>query len=568
MNRQIKFICTFCALAFIGITNSLSGQGINHCYIHVDKPFYVTGEVIWYKIYFPVSIIGNDKAIGISIFNGDARVVHNSFLKTNKKTFVTGYFKIPFEAKAGVYNLVVSGTNSTTKKKEQLASAQIPIYNDLTTSEETVGVENESTSPAPPSSSPLNVQLEMSKRTYKQREQVEAAITITDNLGKPVKANVSVSVVDLGLVKTKESFAGTLFVSKPVTERQISSMDRDIRINGKVSFESEFTNSKTYMDVYSQTQNSGYHTSANEKGEFSLPLPDFYGTQDLLFRLHFILNGEWQGDSSGAYTPVDITLLEDEFTGKKKELVFTPEIVSYLENSRQRKLIYQLFNQVEAPLEFSEQNNADQEPDMFFIVSEYERFPDVPSFFKDISTPLKFRKGKKGAPVTAMMFNPDIRRFYPVRPLFIIDGQVTRNPNAAISLRFENIEDIALYFHEDNLDDQFGPMGDGGVVIINSKNKYLADLQVKNSNEVVVHGIQPPASFHGTGSLESQENENTPPEFRSQLFWDGDITTDLMGKAEIVYSQSNDIGQFKIEVVVQGENGEIGWGSCLYDVVW
>ena len=225
---------------------------------------------------------------------------------------------------------------------------------------------------------------------------------------------------------------------------------------------------------------------------------------------------------------------------------------------------------VEAHLEIKVPNNIEQwpQPDRFFHLNDYDKFPDLPTFFREISTPLKFRKENKRSNLTAIMFNPEVRKFYSARPLFIIDGQLTRKSSEVTSLNIDDIEDIALYYNADNLKTQFGLMGIGGVVTITTKYKKMKDLERRNPNQVVVFGLQPIASLPGITPLDSQGKDQRPPEFRPQIYWGSNLTTNPQGKTEIVFNQSNDIGQFKIEVVVQADNGEIGWGSYVYDVDW
>jgi len=501
--------------------------------------------------------------------------VHSSFIRTKGKTYVTGFFKIPFEAKTGVYYMAVTGTNSVSKKKETLACAQIPIYNDFETApterDGDKGEDTMSVSQVPLlCESPLKVKVVTDKSKYRQGEEVGTTIVVTDNLGNPVRANLSVSVVDWRLVKSGDDSGKILFMGNLLSAVQLGLLDSTIRIRGRVTIENRLANGQV-LDAYSQSENKGYYTITDEKGEFSLTLPDFYGRQDIIFRLHFLLLEEWRTISQGEeFSTITVKVLDDELIARKKELDFTPEVLQYLENSKQRKLIYQLYNEVKAPLEIRTPNNIEQEPlpDRSIHVNDYERFPDLPTLFKEISTPLKFRKENKGSTLTAVMFNPDIRKFYSDRPLFIIDGQVTRKSSVVNSLNIDDIEDIGLYYKLDNLKTQFGPMGMGGVVTITTKNKNMKDLENGNPNEIVVYGLQPHASLPGITPLDGQGKAQNPPEFRPQIYWEGNLTTDLQGKTEIAFYQSNDIGQFKIDVVVQSENGEIGWGSYVYDVVW
>ncbi|MFK7982333.1 MAG: hypothetical protein AB8G86_20295 [Saprospiraceae bacterium] len=46
------------------------------------------------------------------------------------------------------------------------------------------------------------------------------------------------------------------------------------------------------------------------------------------------------------------------------------------------------------------------------------------------------------------------------------------------------------------------------------------------------------------------------------------METDNTGKTNFSFFQTDDLGAFEIEIVVQGEAGEMGYGKWIYEVIY
>jgi hypothetical protein len=173
---------------------------------------------------------------------------------------------------------------------------------------------------------------------------------------------------------------------------------------------------------------------------------------------------------------------------------------------------------------------------------------------------LKYIKGKNGSG-EYKMFNPESRRFYFGNPLFIIDGILTKDPVFLSSLNFQELDRIQLYYDNQRLSNYFGFAGFSGVVILSSKEGKLLIPEDSATQTFSVQGLQPLLNHEPQLPTDLEI-----PILRPQLLWDPDLSTDSKGELELSFQQSDDIGTFQIEVMVQSENGRRGIGRLNYKV--
>ncbi|MBK7870523.1 MAG: hypothetical protein IPJ74_07505 [Saprospiraceae bacterium] len=130
--KKNKYFLNIILILFV-ISNSLlaSGLNTNPCVVHLDKSFYVTGEVIWFKIYLPSESKGNPFTMRVGLLDQQGQVADYFFLQTEGKTYASGYYKIPFDRPSGIHHLVFMGQEQTSKRPIVLAKVAVPIYNDL-----------------------------------------------------------------------------------------------------------------------------------------------------------------------------------------------------------------------------------------------------------------------------------------------------------------------------------------------------------------------------------------------------------------------------------------------------
>ena len=387
----IKFSAFFkYFLILIIISSSTSAiaatpSATSNCIIHLDKSFYVTGEIIWYKVYLTQDFKTKPVTIRATILDASGTIQHSSFINTEGNTFIQGYYKIPFNNKSGMYLLRFSGVNKANKQQVVLVESQIPIYNDL----EGVAklVKNESSNPpaAPsqiPSTDDLTVSIQLPKNLYRTRQKVQPIITIKDNNGNPVASNISVSVVDWDMVGNDMVGIKTLREGNTLNPKVISIFSDDIYLNGIVSKEVGDPHTAKILGAYSRDEDKILYTKSNQDGKFFLRIPKFYGTRSFQFL----------GQQS-EYENIRVKKNKQLAINNYQALPFNDLISNYLRLSRQRKKIFQHYSSLESNLvtETTRLSKKELKADVSFIIKEYEDFEFMSIFFKENLTPLRFQ---------------------------------------------------------------------------------------------------------------------------------------------------------------------------------
>lgn len=524
------------------------------CVVHLDKSFYINGEVIWYKVYLPDIVRNRSVALKIAITNESGRVIDYSFLKTGGKTYASGYYKIPFDIVPGVYHLFVLGTDEVNRIPVALADIPVPIYSDeripasVDEGEQTVA--EAVASPA----NELRVEVELENENVRSREEVRVRVKVTDANGQPVRANLSLAATDWEL-------AGAAALNLPTVQAgKVSYPGTFYNLSGSLYTRYRLVNNvgeplqANVLGAFSSEDNEMFYTKTNPEGVIFLQLPDFHGRKPLQFVGY-----------ENEYEQIAIAPIEEITEQKVTSLVYTPGIVEYLNYSRQRKKIFQMYTTLEFLLdpEMPAREPKTLEEDFGINMQEYERFENLASFFREVLTPLRFREVTDTS-YAARMYNPRMKRvnnYFPGKPLFIIDGKITRDGDFVAKMTQDYIQRIDIFYEPAKLRQYFNVFGNNGVTRITTDLPDI-DLPAEDEEDIVeIRGLQPNTAFP---AFDPSQVNAYQPMFRPQLYWNPDVETDANGEATFTYYQSDDKSTFRIEVVAQGAEGAIGLGRVEY----
>lgn len=531
------------------------------CYVHLDKSFYVTGEVLWYKLYLPKALKDKPLTVRVFIFDQNKQVVDNFFLKSEGKTFVDGYYKIPFNAESGVYSLVFAAQNGNYKSTTKLAELLIPIYNDLETvdiAKDKLTVPYQEGELSEPGQQDLKISIELEKQKYKTRDEVISNITVTDASGNPVQANLSVSVRDWELTGGHVFNQNTLEAGENHELMVYDNFDNDLYFPADYRDNDGNPIEANLIGIWSRLENRMHFAKSDEKGQVYLKMPDFEGTIPVQFMAY--------KDT----TDIKVDMETNLTLTKSGELIYTEGILKYLTLSRQRKKIFQIYTTLEyniqpvkKPLEVLE-----MQPDRTFNLKEYEPFDNLPAYFLEItSAGVLFQKERNGRYV-GKVYNPrqTFEGYYPGTALFIVDGKATMDGHFVANLEYNTIEKADIYLKPKSMRRQFSAMAtDGAVVFTTNDPNFLMPANVEEDIKEI-NGLQSEAKFPVFQLADIQNNPHIPF-FRPQLYWNPDVTTDETGATQLAYTQSDDVSTFQIEVVAQDEKGRIGKATIQYSVV-
>ncbi|MFK7983529.1 MAG: hypothetical protein AB8G86_26360 [Saprospiraceae bacterium] len=555
--RLIKNILTLCLVLVVSIT-ATANTATDKCVVHLDKSFYVTGEIVWYQLYLSQAFKAKPVAIRATVLDAKGMVQHSSFLKTTGGTAVDGYYKIPFNLKSGNYLLQFTGINKANKQSVLLVETQLPIYNDIEGIAQTVKGESNLGQPAMATTNELNISIQLPKNAFKAREKVTPTITVKNKAGNTVAANLSVSVVDWNLVGDDLMNAGNLRSGQAVNPQVTSIISDKLYLKGVAKQDKGTAHATKVLGAYSRTEDRVLYTRTNEAGEFYLAIPEFYGDRG------FQILGQQED-----YEQIRISEENQLAINKVQALPTNDRIATYLGLSRQRKKIFQRYSSIESNFVTEKYTTTKKtiKPDASFITKEYEDFEFMSIFFKENLTPLRFEL--QDSTYIAKMYNPKNQsaydKFFKGKPLVIVDDIVTRNGDFLARMRMTDVEKVELFYDLKKLNKQYKLFGSNGVTKITTYDK-IESLPVFEANNVItVNGVQKEAAFPMFDPAQINNNR-FQPFFRPQVYWNADLTTKKDGKASFDYFQTDDRSTFQIRVVAQSEDGSIGYKTINYTV--
>ncbi len=524
-------------------------DGSTQCTVHTDKPFYVVGEVIWFKVYLPDRLQYRRSLARVDLISQQKEILHTQHVSIDKHKNGWGYYLIPYDFKPDIYFLTVTVFNEDGNHPLTLVYHPVAIYNDLHPMDTTLIDFEASTVPANEvviSKSNTSINISTNKSTYRPREAVSLKIKVADPQGHAIQGNLSISVTDKDLIDGHPKNISNFSKGPGVTQSFL--VDNQIAVRGVVK---QATNKQVYESDY----------LAAVMGEEGLMIP-FESYDDGTFEIDLpYFNGKRQMQLVGYLTNDIFTTLDQAVSLPESipeiTLTYTREVLRYLKMSRKRKKINQLFDQLAfQSLPGIQPPENKWVPDRSLDMNQYEPFESMEEFFIQVVTPLKIKR-RKDSSYQIRMVNPDNKPFYPGVPRFLIDGRVVDDPVEAVSLDMKSIGRIDLFYFYRNLNRQFDQFGNtSGVVAIYTRDGNYHKDNPPQSNVFYVHGGLPAANFPSIPAMTVDSEQNTPI-FQPLIYWNPSVNTNGQGEAEVKFFHSDDRGTFKVEVVCNCGNGEV-----------
>lgn len=524
---------------------------VGQCLIHTDKAFYVSGETVHYQLYLSNNLAQKSMTIRGTIYNESGQKVHEYFYKNEGKASIGGYFRVPYDLSSGVYKLVFLASSQNGIQTHELASIFIPIYNDLEPiSSNASEMELSANEPL----QDLNVQVNLTPPSFGNRTTANVDITVTDQNGTPVQSTLSVNILD----QKSAMLFGDRNVVKSDIDIQLATPDNNLFYQGRVFDTLDQPLQSKIIGAYSSLNQKMIYTKTMSANLFALKLDDFYGEKPIQFI-----------GSQKEVPFIDIEIVQN--LGKETNfpaLIVNEEILSYLEESRLRKKMAQYYEsmQVDQTIEAVKPAVEKLKNDFTYDIRKYVEFATIGDFFSELLTPLRFRL--EDELYSAKMYNPTSRKSLNNElsgvPLFIIDGQMTRDADFIARLKLTKVNTVDLFFKPETIRPQFNILGLSGIAMIDTENLEF-DLPEQDARDIfIMNGFQPAQTQEGQPAILDLAPKD--PYFTTQLFWQAGITTDANGKVTVPFTQSDDLSNFVIQVVARGANGNYGQGKVVYTV--
>ena len=536
---------------------SLVGFSQKEILLHLDKPYYVSGEIAWFKLYLPTEYEDQNCMLKVNLARSNGSIVDEFFLKTEGGSSVEGYYKFGYDIPSDQYQLLFSALNTASNEEQIVGKYEVPVYNDLTPpSANSSGAAGSSSTEEYTKTGDLNVIIEFSKDTYLPRDEIRMRIRTNNNENSPVPANISISVVDADLIGRNHKTQSVQVDESSTSD--ISNLSENIYRKGRITNEEGAGLRTNVIGAFSGLENAMFYTKSNDNGEYVLDLPDFDGSKPIqltgnIFEEH-----------------ADITLDFEDNIGSQSgsSLQFDETINNYLTTSRNRKKIYQFYKKTEAYIDQAQVQIDEKElkPNSTFRLKDYEAFENMAAFFNELlSSNLDFPTTDDGNFI-ARMYNPEARgqiRHFSGAPIFILDGKMTDDADFVGKMSTETVESADLYFITKDIRQQFGTFGSSPFVFIHTNQPDIAIPENDADDIFRMNGIQPQGQFMG---ITEEDRSGGVPIFRPMVHWDANQNTNQSGFVNIPFNHSDDVGTFLVTVVARDNEGNLSVGRGVYKV--
>ena len=445
----------------------------------------------------------------------------------------------------------------------------------------------------------MNISARPDKNLYSTREKVNYTLTVTDEQGNPIKANLSLAVTDAGQVKTEK------YRENIVNYMLLSSEIRGTIEEPGYYFDPGNSDPKEAMDLLMMTQGwrrfSWEKILNNEFPEINYPIEDylmvggqitreFFGIplRNIAVKLTILTtyNDTYKTRSNDKgyflfkgleyYDTISARLEAQKPSGRKNLVIVlgvnqSPEFagISHLtENidviSKGEGWSYKKANREEieeARKEMIDKENKDRnDPSKI-----YGR-PDNVLYMKDIpkgySNLLQVIQGRiPGVVVTGnSIVIRGINSIYLSNdPLILIDGTPS-NMGTFRAISPEDVERIEVL--KGASASIYGSRAANGVIAVYTKH---SEFMKKGVLDFVMLGYYKPREFYSP-KYSSPTASGTTPDMRPTVYWNPGIITDSTGKVRVSFYTSDAKNRFRVMIQGLSENGLAGVTETGYKV--
>lgn len=534
-------------------------------YIHIDKPIYLTGETIWYKIYnsnFQAST-DHSKIVYINLHDKNGRLLLQQKLKLDEgRSF--GSLDIPISWKEDYYYLTCFTKWNLQFGAKGLAIKRIPIYNPFENQlaekkddlDANVEFQEEHLIDI---SKQENIILELNKESFTRREKASLSISTPERL----VGNFSISIHSMNGFNFHEY---SIFHNH--TELLKSSAHYAIEVQD--SKEKELTIEGQALDPV-----SGNPVISDVLSVYKVGSEKFYRTlsKEGIVRAridNFNKKSTFQLFNMNPYQPstpiFNLKLAGEKLMGLENEYSTPPRnerINNYLTNSRLSKKVYEIFE--ERTLDSLQGKHFIPIPfkaDKVYQMEKYQSMKTLEEFLREIVIYVNIIKKDKS--IIVRLKNTQTQHPFMEKPWYLVDGYLTRDEKLVLDIPFKNLSRVEIFNTNNSILGQLETvMIRSGMIAVYTDNYYLKD-QLETSNNIFdFQGYSISRDFVGVEKISSSEARESP-DFSSLLYWNPNV--ELKGKNTVEFVTSDLLGNFIIRVEGITDDGQRLSGSYVFSV--
>ncbi|MBK0383932.1 hypothetical protein I5M32_13265 [Pedobacter sp. SD-b] len=199
--------------------------------------------------------------------------------------------------------------------------------------------------------------------------------------------------------------------------------------------------------------------------------------------------------------------------------------------------------------------------DKNYILNQYVRFPTLEEIFREYVPEVVVEKRDKKFSLTT--YNVQDKIYLDSAPLVLLDGILVKDMNRLMAydpLKINELDIVAKKYY-------LGPLIFGGILNFSSIKGDFKDFNL-DPNVVLVdyEGLQVQRKFYTPVYANPKEKASRLPDFRTLLYWSGDVKTSLTGTKNIDFYTSDLKGSYIIVLQGLSDNGRLGYSTYSFKV--
>ncbi len=574
----VKYLCCF-LMVCLGQA-SLFAQAISldeavpeQMYVHLDKPFYATGESMWYKVYFLNQQESNSEILYVDLIDPAGNLVTRQKLEKDRY-YAHGNIEIPFTWQEGYYLLRCYTLWNLNFGAKAIFSRHIPIYNPwdetktLSTPEDDTDMGQITVDSSQRQAQDLRIKLQADRDSYDRKEEVQLSITVTDANQNPVEASLSLAVTDMSLIPAvintaiKQQSAGNTFADSALDRQEITyAPEKSLKLQADILAPGTAQPVTTeFLSVYFVEKQTFVNTAINQ-GQLQINIPHFEGSQTVQIHNHNPFQASVpsvQLDHRAALLPQP----ERPATSPPRDA----SVEKYLYYSKLRRKLEEIFEAETPPSSLSPSSGngvLPLQPDKSYLMQDFQLLKNVEEFIDHVFT--KVRIVKKDGRKTVRLFDPNAQKFLEDQPWYMINGYLTAREEAVLQIPVQNIERLDVFYRRSTITQYFPPlMIRNGVVAIYTKDRKKPEELMEANNTFTWEGLAQPKDFELPATRRNTADK--VPDFRPLVFWHPQILANNSGQATVTFPTTEAVGRFLIYVEAVSKEGKTGTGYTTYMV--
>lgn len=590
----VFLISTFNAMAQTNAQGDFSTEQAQNqeIYIQFDKPFYLTGETVWYSLFNMTAdahrLIFGRRFMELALIDRNKQIVVKERIKVEDGRSA-GQLQLPNFLTTGNYMVVISYPFEDIENF--IYRKVISVFNP----NEVISSHAEQKREVTPQSAGIStvdsdhVTVVANKRNYGARERVSVDI----NLKGFTDAELSVVVREkrMSTEKQRDIRSVMLNPTNPEVNATLSNVERTnyrenkalnwslVSSHGMLLYELLQIDSLDGASIpYAYVPEDQVALAIFEvrPGQFVLDGTELTGDRKSFFFNNFSFNKRTfnsmtfrttrdMADNEGMMNFSWIVRPRDYGKVFNEELLKTPGASDYVVDYAHKKEIlgeiykgkaYEAVAEKGRELVTSRMNYM---PIQYLKVADYSDMASVPEFLKEIVAGMKVWNTPRKKDVKLNFSGGR----YESAPLFLVDGIPTLDLDKVFEIPMTDIEGIGVMKDPQNKTQRdqakeiarYGYFGSNGVIVIRLKDGVTNPVQEEynallSTRLYVQTKLFPQPDYN-------VRNRNTPsPDFRPVLYWEPKVKA-RRGRSNISFYTSDDVGVYEIIVEGIGQNGEV-----------